>query len=120
MKPQVEAWLRQARDDLAMARLADEARFHTQACYHASQAAEKALKGGADWARPGAAANPCPGAPGGEPEGGWCGGGTPEGAAVAGAEWDDQQLPGEAASVISRVVAGAGKEKTWARENLSR
>jgi len=45
MKPQVEAWLRQARDDLAMARLADEARFHTQACYHASQAAEKALKG---------------------------------------------------------------------------
>ncbi|MEI6830334.1 MAG: HEPN domain-containing protein [Synechococcaceae cyanobacterium ELA445] len=45
MKPQVEAWLRQARDDLAMARLADEARFHTQARYHASQAAEKALKG---------------------------------------------------------------------------
>ena len=45
MKPQVEAWLRQAHDDLAMARLADEARFHAQACYHASQAAEKALKG---------------------------------------------------------------------------
>jgi len=45
MKPQVEAWLRQAHDDLAMARLADEARFHVQACYHASQAAEKALKG---------------------------------------------------------------------------
>jgi len=45
MKPQVEAWLRQAHDDLAMARLADEARFHVQAFYHASQAAEKALKG---------------------------------------------------------------------------
>jgi HEPN domain-containing protein len=45
MKPQVEAWLRQARDDLAMARLAAEAEFHAQACYHASQAAEKALKG---------------------------------------------------------------------------
>lgn len=45
MKPQVEAWLRQAHDDLAMARLADEGRFHAQACYHVSQAAEKALKG---------------------------------------------------------------------------
>lgn len=31
MTPRVEAWLRQARDDLAMARLAAEGEFHAQA-----------------------------------------------------------------------------------------
>ena len=45
MTPRVEAWLLQARDDLAMADYAFSGGFHAQACYHASQAAEKALKG---------------------------------------------------------------------------
>lgn len=45
MTPRVEAWLRQAEDDLAMADLACTSGFHAQACYHASQSAEKALKG---------------------------------------------------------------------------
>lgn len=39
------AWLRQGRDDLALARLATANGFHAQACFFASQAAEKALKG---------------------------------------------------------------------------
>ena len=45
MTPRVEAWLRQARSDLAVARLTTDQGFHAQACYHAGQAAEKALKG---------------------------------------------------------------------------
>ncbi len=44
MTPRVEAWLRQADSDLAMAGYAVGGGFHAQACYHASQAAEKALK----------------------------------------------------------------------------
>jgi HEPN domain-containing protein len=44
MTPRVQAWLRQAADDLAMAELARRESFHSQACYHASQAAEKACK----------------------------------------------------------------------------
>ena len=40
-----EAWLKQAHNDLALARLAKDNCFMSQACYHASQAAEKALKG---------------------------------------------------------------------------
>lgn len=39
------AWLAQARDDLALARLASDQGFFAQACFFASQAAEKALKG---------------------------------------------------------------------------
>lgn len=45
MTLRVEAWLRQADNDLAMATYAVDGGFHAQACYHASQAAEKALKG---------------------------------------------------------------------------
>lgn len=45
MTPRVEAWLRQAHSDLAVARLTATEGFHAQACYHAGQAAEKALKG---------------------------------------------------------------------------
>jgi HEPN domain-containing protein len=44
MTPRVEAWLRQADNDLAMASYALDGGFPAQACYHASQAAEKALK----------------------------------------------------------------------------
>ena len=44
MTPRVDAWLRQAVSDLAVARLTAEQGFHAQACYHAGQAAEKALK----------------------------------------------------------------------------
>lgn len=45
MNSRPEAWLHQARNDLAMAQLAQENGFLAQACYFASQAAEKALKG---------------------------------------------------------------------------
>lgn len=45
MNARPEAWLRQARNDLALATLARDNGFLAQACYHASQAAEKALKG---------------------------------------------------------------------------
>lgn len=44
MTPRADAWLRQARSDLAVARLTADQGFHAQACYHAGQAAEKALK----------------------------------------------------------------------------
>ncbi|MEB3264056.1 MAG: HEPN domain-containing protein [Synechococcus sp.] len=44
MTPRVEAWIRQAQSDLAVARLTAAEGFHAQACYHAGQAAEKALK----------------------------------------------------------------------------
>ena len=40
-----QAWLLQACNDLALARLASDNGFHAQACYFAAQAAEKALKG---------------------------------------------------------------------------
>lgn len=45
MTPRVEAWINQASDELAMAELALGSGFHAQACYHASQVAETALKG---------------------------------------------------------------------------
>ena len=45
MNSRPEAWLKQAHSDLALARLAKDNGFMAQACYHASQAAEKALKG---------------------------------------------------------------------------
>jgi HEPN domain-containing protein len=41
----VQAWVRQGENDLAMAEFARDGGFHAQACYHCSQAAEKALKG---------------------------------------------------------------------------
>jgi HEPN domain-containing protein len=44
MTSRLNAWLRQAHSDLAMAVYASEGGFHSQACYHCSQAAEKALK----------------------------------------------------------------------------
>ena len=44
MTPRVDAWLRQASSDLAVARLTAGQGYHPQACYHAGQAAEKALK----------------------------------------------------------------------------
>lgn len=45
MNARPQAWLQQARNDLAMAQLARDNDFLAQACYFASQAAEKALKG---------------------------------------------------------------------------
>ncbi len=44
MTGRLHAWLRQAHSDLAMATYASEGGFHAQACYHCSQAVEKALK----------------------------------------------------------------------------
>ena len=44
MTGRLHAWLRQAHSDLAMAAYASEGGFHAQACYHCSQAAEKALR----------------------------------------------------------------------------
>jgi HEPN domain-containing protein len=44
MTGRLHAWLRQAHSDLAMAAYASEGDFHAQACYHCSQAVEKALK----------------------------------------------------------------------------
>lgn len=44
MTPRVKAWMRQAESDAAVAKLNAEQGFHSQACYHAGQAAEKALK----------------------------------------------------------------------------
>ena len=45
MNARPQAWLLQACNDLALARLASDNGFHAQACYSAAQAAEKALKG---------------------------------------------------------------------------
>ena len=45
MNSRPDAWLRQARNDLALAQLARDNGFLAQSCYYASQAAEKALKG---------------------------------------------------------------------------
>lgn len=45
MTPRVEAWMRQANSDWAVAELTAQQGFHSQACYHYGQAAEKALKG---------------------------------------------------------------------------
>ncbi len=45
MNARPQAWLDQAaRNDLELAVLADTRGFHAQACFFASQAAEKALK----------------------------------------------------------------------------
>ena len=45
MTPRLQAWIRQAESDLAMADFARSGGFFAQACYGCSQAAEKALKG---------------------------------------------------------------------------
>ena len=45
MNARPKAWLHQADNDLALAQLARDNNFLAQACYDASQAAEKALKG---------------------------------------------------------------------------
>ena len=45
MNTRPQAWLDQARNDLELAVLADTSGFHAQACFCASQAAEKTLKG---------------------------------------------------------------------------
>ena len=44
MTPRVEAWMRQANSDWAVAELTAQQGFHSQACYHYGQSAEKALK----------------------------------------------------------------------------
>ena len=44
MTGRLHAWLRQAHSDLAMVAYASEGGFYAQACYHCSQAADKALK----------------------------------------------------------------------------
>ena len=45
MNSRPDAWLHQARNDLALAQLAKDNGFLAQSCYFASQAAEKGLKG---------------------------------------------------------------------------
>ena len=45
MNARPQAWLQQAKDDLGVARLTRDNSYYPQACYFASQAAEKALKG---------------------------------------------------------------------------
>ena len=45
MTPRLQARWKQAESDLAMAEFARAGGFFAQACYHCSQAAEKALKG---------------------------------------------------------------------------
>ena len=45
MNSRPDAWLRQARNDLALAQLAKDNGFLAQSCCYASQAAEKGLKG---------------------------------------------------------------------------
>ena len=49
MNARPQAWLHQAKNDLAFAQLARDNNFLAQACDYASQAAEKALKGGHCW-----------------------------------------------------------------------
>jgi len=44
MRDLARAWLDFARDDLRMAELASKEGIHNQACFHAQQCAEKALK----------------------------------------------------------------------------
>ncbi|MEB3193703.1 MAG: HEPN domain-containing protein [Cyanobacteriota bacterium] len=44
MTPRAEAWLRQATSDFGVAELTASQGYHAQACYHAGQAAEKALR----------------------------------------------------------------------------
>ena len=44
MNARPNAWMHQAQQDLALAQLARDNGFHAAACFHASQAAEKALK----------------------------------------------------------------------------
>ena len=45
MNSRPDAWLRQARNDLALTQLAKDNGFLAQSCYFASEAAEKGLKG---------------------------------------------------------------------------
>ena len=45
MTARLQAWIRQAQNDLAMAEFARSGGFYAQACYHSTQAGEKALKG---------------------------------------------------------------------------
>ena len=45
MNSRPDAWRRQAGNDLELAQLAADNGFLAQSCYHASQAAQKALKG---------------------------------------------------------------------------
>ena len=44
MTPRVDAWMRQSNSDWAVAELTAQQGFHSQACYHYGQAAEKSLK----------------------------------------------------------------------------
>ena len=45
MNSRPEAWMKKAHNDLALARLVKANGFMAQACFHASEAAEKALEG---------------------------------------------------------------------------
>ena len=45
MTPRVDAWIRQANSDWAVAELTAQQGFHSKACCHYRQAVEKALKG---------------------------------------------------------------------------
>ena len=45
MSQRRDAWMRQAQSDFDVGVLTQAKEFHSQACYHYSQAAEKALKG---------------------------------------------------------------------------
>ena len=45
MSARIEAWMRQAESDFRVGQLTEAQNFHSQACYHYGQTAEKALKG---------------------------------------------------------------------------
>ncbi len=45
MNSRPQAWFKQAKDDLGVAKLTRDNGYNCQSCYFASQAAEKALKG---------------------------------------------------------------------------
>ena len=45
MSQRQQAWMRQAKSDFEVGQLTQAQGFHSQACYHYSQAAEKSLKG---------------------------------------------------------------------------
>lgn len=45
MSARIDAWMRQAESDFRVGQLTEAQNFHSQACYHYGQTAEKALKG---------------------------------------------------------------------------
>ena len=65
MSARIEAWMRQAESDFRVGQLTEAQNFHSQACYHYGQTAEKALKGLLDITWQHSSIQPFPGSPGG-------------------------------------------------------